>query len=194
MSIQGGLPNRSTFDVVAQSSSRWCIAQAQDKPHCELALDCSRCFDTLDVASLCDVAILKGFLPEVFVAFRELALTHERILTLQGWKGQSTTPKRGLPQGDGLSVVLAILWGWALQQCASAGGSSVHVMVYLDDVSISAESAGDVAKAFALAATFLWAWGVQLNPAKSSVACIGQTDRAPVSMLELQRVSSFKLL
>eukprot|EP00971_Amphidinium_carterae_P263904 5235609-Amphidinium_carterae.1 len=67
-------------------------------------------------------------------------------------------------------------------------------MVYLDDVSISAESAEDVAKAFALAGTFLWAWGVQLNPAKSSVACIGQTDRTPVSMLELQRVSSFKLL
>eukprot|EP00971_Amphidinium_carterae_P156395 3100321-Amphidinium_carterae.3 len=61
-----------------------------------------KCFDTLDAAVLCDVAIAKGFMPSVFGPFKQLAMSHTRVLTMQNWKGPATAPKRGLPHGDGL--------------------------------------------------------------------------------------------
>eukprot|EP00971_Amphidinium_carterae_P156394 3100321-Amphidinium_carterae.2 len=67
-------------------------------------------------------------------------------------------------------------------------------MVYLDDVSISGPSATLLARSFALAGTFLWNWGVQLNLEKSSVAMVGDVGHVPAAMGELRKVSSFKLL
>eukprot|EP00971_Amphidinium_carterae_P180285 3575862-Amphidinium_carterae.1 len=136
----------------------------------------------------------KNFMPQVFCAFKALSVAHRRVLTLQGWKGPETVPKRGLPQGDGLSVVLAILWGWALQQCAQAADSGVDVLIYLDDISLSSPHATSVAKCSALVATYLWSWNVQLNASKSSVAFEGQVEEVPAAMDEFKKVSSFRLL
>eukprot|EP00971_Amphidinium_carterae_P272505 5408975-Amphidinium_carterae.1 len=165
VAVQGGLPHRSTFDVLGQSSARWCIAQASRSPFCELSLDCSKCFDTLDAGALCDIAVAVNFMPGIFLAFRRFALTQHRLLTMHGWCGPSTVPTRGVPQGDGLSVVLAVL----------------------------APTAGAVAKSFGVAAVYLGSWGVQLNPQKSNVAFVRQ-DNVPAAMAELQQVSSFRLL
>eukprot|EP00971_Amphidinium_carterae_P067254 1331230-Amphidinium_carterae.1 len=133
-------------------------------------------------------------MPQVFDSFARLAVQHQRVLVMKGWKGPTTLPKRGLPQGDGLSVVLAVLWGWALQSFVAESGFDLSVLVYLDDVSISAPACSEVAKGFALASSFLWGWGVQLNASKSSVAYIGQGAHVPDAMHALERVSSFKLL
>eukprot|EP00971_Amphidinium_carterae_P249709 4956302-Amphidinium_carterae.1 len=144
-----------------------------------MSLDCSKCFDTLDVSALCDLAISRGLLPGVFGAFCRLSLSHERVLAHKGWRGPSTVPKTGLAQGDGLSVVLAILWGWSLQKCVCVSGVSLCVLVYLDDISVSASTVTEVSRGFVAAATFLWSWGVCLNPSKSTISFLGQTDQIP---------------
>eukprot|EP00971_Amphidinium_carterae_P135557 2685834-Amphidinium_carterae.1 len=64
LSAQGGFPNRCTFDLLSQSVAKWHIAQSSGLPHCEMSLDCSKCFDTLDAAALCDVAMAKNFMPQ----------------------------------------------------------------------------------------------------------------------------------
>eukprot|EP00971_Amphidinium_carterae_P030384 597725-Amphidinium_carterae.1 len=192
--VFGGLPHKCTQDVLGRSALKWSAAQTKGLPFCELSLDCTRCFDTLDVKGLGAVAESMGLMPRVFEAFVRFSLQQDRILSMKGWRGPATRPSRGLPQGDGLSVVLAVIWGWALHNQVDILGGDLSLLVYLDDVSISAGSVGDVSRAFALTASYFMCWGVALNPTKCAVAYINQTEGIPESMEALERVSAFKLL
>eukprot|EP00971_Amphidinium_carterae_P262531 5207550-Amphidinium_carterae.2 len=167
--IHGGIQGRGTFDVVTVAANQWQLAQACDKELGQLLLDSSKCFDTLFHDALLEIGTGLGLPDSVSVPFRSFVSCHVRILALRGWVGPSIYPKRGLPQGDSLSVLYAVIWAIALRNMVRrvVPSDEVTLAIYLDDISFSSASPALLLRCFAAAQCFLDLWKVLLNVNKT---------------------------
>eukprot|EP00971_Amphidinium_carterae_P085396 1689329-Amphidinium_carterae.1 len=112
--IYGGVKGRSTFDVVAIATSMWSQVVHNEEALGQLSLDTSKCFDTLSHSVLLRLADRMGLPSSVRLRFEAFVVHHKRVLALRNWAGPEINPVRGLPQGDSLSVLFAVIWGIAM--------------------------------------------------------------------------------
>eukprot|EP00971_Amphidinium_carterae_P152466 3021546-Amphidinium_carterae.1 len=137
----------------------------------QLLLDSSKCFDTLSHEALISIGTALGLPDQISVPFRSFVSCHARILCLRGWAGPTIFPKRGLPQGDSLSVLYAVVWAMALHGMVRGAVPSpeVTLAVYLADVSLVSSNHALLLRSFAAVHCFMDAWKVCLNVDKTQL-------------------------
>ena len=80
------------------------------------------------------------------------------------WSTMSIWTRRGFPQGNALSVTLAVFWGslWEAQ-CRSIVCQNTDLAVFLDDLSASSTCQEDLVSAVGIAVSFASHWQVTLS-------------------------------
>ena len=134
---------------------RW---QCQDRGDTfgEVSFDASKCFDSLSPSVLIQVAVERGFPPRLGEALGRFFSLAKRFICFNGHVSKQIVMKRGLPQGNALSVCLAILWTneWFLQANAVLS-LSANAVAYLDDMSVASGRRADISAAIGLTSDFL---------------------------------------
>ena len=102
----GGLPGRSAVQAAALDSLTWDLSETTQTPIYSAYLDSSRCFDTLKYDDLVNCALALGASPRIMTALLSWYKSHQRFVMVKGWIQDHITPKRGIPQGCPLSVVI----------------------------------------------------------------------------------------
>eukprot|EP00971_Amphidinium_carterae_P281913 5596247-Amphidinium_carterae.2 len=169
--IHGGIQGRSTFDVLTVASNQWHLAESNGEQLGQLLLDSSKWFDTLSHEALLEIGQALRLPEEITTPFCSFVSCHVRVLCLRGWVGPSIYPQWGVPQGDSLSVLYAVVWAMALRGVVRAAVPSLQVSltVYLDDVSIASSDHALLLRCFAAAQCFMDSWKVCLNVDKTQL-------------------------
>eukprot|EP00971_Amphidinium_carterae_P144423 2862191-Amphidinium_carterae.1 len=109
-----------------------------------------------------------GLPPSVRLPFEAFVVYHKRVLALRNWAGPEINPVRGLPQGDSLSVLFAVIWGIAMH------GSS---------------------GALAASEAFMLSWNIQLNVSKTTlVLSRAAREQWPPEFCGVPHLASVRLL
>eukprot|EP00971_Amphidinium_carterae_P326362 6457088-Amphidinium_carterae.1 len=76
-----------------------------------------------------------GLPSSVCLPFAAFVTQHKRVLALRNWAGPEISPVRGLPQGDSLSVLFAVIWGIAMHGVIRSAlpQPDLTLAIYLDD-------------------------------------------------------------
>ena len=170
----GGVKRRSAKSASAADSLLWDLAKARGVPLKAVYLDCSRCFDTLKFQDLLRVASKLGLGERICLGLQNYYDNHERYVLVRNWVQPSLRPKRGIPQGCPLSVLMSILWGltWnsRVDRMLSEGPVQISgCATYLDDYSLVMQDEETLQKCLGWTTQHFRLWQVDLNMEKSSL-------------------------
>ena len=169
--VIGGVMGRSCEDATTKKELMRTAADGAGVPFGELGFDCSHCFDSLDAQVLVAIARNRGLPARVADPLLRLLAQGTRCVVWKGWVSDPLGGNRGLPQGNALSVLLAVLWSAAWEaQAKSIVSSAAFVSSYLDDLSISSVEEGDLRRVLGMTTAYLNSWDVVMNAAKSVLA------------------------
>ena len=170
----GGVKGRAARTASSIDSLLWDAARTRGVGLKAVYLDCSRCFATLKYSDLLGVAARLGLGRRVCTGLRNFYEHHERFVLVRNWVQPALCPRRGIPQGCPLSVLMAILWGltWSsrVEQMFSAGPRQIAgCTTYLDDYSLIMEDEATLQGCLGWTTQHFRLWQVALNMEKSSL-------------------------
>ena len=183
--VIGGVAGRAAMPVAASRDLARTLCRARSVAWGEVSYDFSKCFDTLPRALLLDLAEAKGMPRAVVRAIAAWLGTAKRFLVFRGRASEEVPSSRGVPQGNALSVTLAIVCAsvWHAQT-VSLVSQGCMVVAYLDDFNVSTTHPQDIQRSIGITVCFAERWKIQLNQRKRCVVLsehstswdIGQTD------------------
>eukprot|EP00971_Amphidinium_carterae_P252973 5022328-Amphidinium_carterae.2 len=149
---------------------------------------------------LCFFAWLTGWAYPVrcvCVPCEAFVVHHKRILALRKWVGPEIQPVRGLPQGDSLSVLFAVIWSIALHGVIRSvlPQKELTLAMYLDDVTFLSADPSLLLKALFVSESFMSSWHIQLNVSKTTLV-LSQAAREqwPKEFCNVPHLASVRLL
>ena len=168
--VIGAVRGRNGLVTAAKKDvDRW-IHQCDGRPFGEVAFDASKCFDSLDAQVLLRIAMMRGFPKSLALCLGAFFRDAQRFISFRGHVAGPFLTQRGLPQGNALSVCLAVIWAaeWE-RSIRSIVGNGTLAVAYLDDMSVATSSEQDIRSSIGATLAFLQRWDVVLNPEKSTV-------------------------
>eukprot|EP00971_Amphidinium_carterae_P349220 6490906-Amphidinium_carterae.1 len=166
--VFGGVKGRSSIMCSAIQSMLFTRAEKRGDGFTGLSFDCTKCFDSLPVQDLVAVAVKMGLPAALGNALLSWYSRHVRLVNVRGWVSELVA-RRGICQGDPLSVVLAVLWAHCFVTGLSKLSISVTPTVFFDDFFLGGSLDNDLCIAAGFFAWFVEGWRVAMNASKTVV-------------------------
>ena len=141
------------------------------------------------------LAVAKGFPRWLARAVGSWLAGSRRFLAYRGCVGDPMATTIGVPQGNAISVTLAIVWAseW-YRQVASLVNQGSFVVAYLDDFSVSCLSSGELKRCVGATVCFAERWKIQLNPRKCCVVVSEHAEGWDLHELDLPKEETWDFL
>ena len=168
--VLGGITGRQALVCAGARDLQRTMCDLDSLPYGEVSFDWARCFDSLPKGLLVDLAVHLGMPLEIGDALRRYLYQSERVVVMRGWVGSDVSGPRGVPQGNALSVMMALVWTemWC-SQLKSMISPMGNLAAFYDDMSVGSQQDRDIRVAIGYTSEFGRVWGVCLNEDKSTL-------------------------
>ena len=172
----GGLPGRSTKQVIWSLYARLDAAMLDNLPFVGLSVDCEKYFDSLIWDIVFPLAEAFGMPPKIVSLLKNYLGKVRRYFKYYGTCGPTWTCTNSVIQGCAISLILVALqtsvWAAAVLEKAP----EVAPTSYVDDKQVTGTDIAQVAQAICVTKEFMDATGERGHPTKSGLIATSKDD------------------
>ena len=152
----------------------WLLLQAQieatiESQHslCGLSSDIVRAFNNIRRVPLFELAAHLGIPSRLTSPWKKFLSTFRRCFSVHGQLSDAYTSNTGFPEGCPLSVAAMAVLDWSTHAYLARFNPEARLRSFVDNLTITATAARQVAGAFCTLRTYLHLWGLQLDEQKT---------------------------
>ena len=177
----GGVPARSVVQLVAEMSVDLEASKVYDQQMMGISYDFAKFFDSLPPQMIGPILRAAGAPAQWAERYMHFILSlRYRYRFLDNTTGPEFKKQCGIPQGDAMSVVVALLMLVALtQSLVRAADGAAEIRMYLDDLTVRTRHGAVLDTVDNEVREYARRWGIKLSPKSIAFA----TDRAHHNLL-----------
>eukprot|EP00435_Cladocopium_sp_Y103_P012354 s2527_g3.t1 len=179
----GFLPHRETAEVWLPLQATIELMLQWDQPFSGMSTDLKRAFNNIGRCQVFHVAKHLGLPGPLLNAWSKFLDTFVRRFDVMGCLGTEMTSTSGFPEGCPLSIVSMLTVNWSYHVYMKAFCPSVWTYSFVDNLTLAAQLAGQVAQAFFALKTLCELFGLHTDDEKTYVWSLTKEGRDAMTQL-----------